>query len=42
MGGYIFLGVRDDGEILGVNPDKVTKMKKEFVTQINNPYYTAK
>ena len=35
-GGHIFLGVRDDGEILGIAEDKVEKMKKEFVTSVNN------
>ena len=35
-GGHIFLGVRDDGVILGVNPDAVSQMKKDFVTSINN------
>ena len=36
-GGYIFLGISDNGTILGVNPDAVDKMKKNFVTSINNP-----
>ena len=35
-GGHIFLGVRDDGEILGVQKDHVVQMKKNFVTAINN------
>ena len=35
-GGHIFLGVRDDGVILGVNPDAAARMKKDFVTSINN------
>ena len=35
-GGHIFLGVKDNGEILGVDPDRVDKIKKEFVTSINN------
>lgn len=35
-GGHIFLGVKDDGEILGIEDDKVDKVKKEFVTSINN------
>lgn len=35
-GGHIFLGVKDNGEILGIEADKVDKIKKEFVTSINN------
>ena len=35
-GGHIFLGVRDDGVILGINPDAVARMKKDFITSINN------
>ena len=35
-GGHIFLGVNDNGVILGVDPDRVDKIKKEFVTSINN------
>ena len=35
-GGHIFLGVRDNGEILGIEEDKVDKVKKEFVTSVNN------
>lgn len=35
-GGHIFLGINDDGEILGIEEDKVDKIKKEFVTSINN------
>ena len=35
-GGHIFLGVKDNGVILGVDPDRVDKIKKEFVTSINN------
>ena len=36
-GGYIFLGVKNDGTIAGVDPDAAEKMKKDFVTAINNP-----
>lgn len=36
-GGHIILGVNDKHEIVGVNPDKVDKMIKEFTTAINNP-----
>ena len=35
-GGHIFLGVRDNGEIIGIEDDKVDKVKREFVTSINN------
>jgi ATP-dependent DNA helicase RecG len=35
-GGHIFLGVRDDGTILGIRPDCVDRMKKDFVTSVNN------
>ena len=36
-GGYIFLGISDNGTILGVNPDAVDKIKKNFAAVINNP-----
>ena len=35
-GGHIFLGVKDDGKILGIKPDHIDRMKKDFVTAINN------
>lgn len=35
-GGIILLGVKDNGEILGVAPDAVDRMKKDVVTSINN------
>ncbi len=35
-GGHIFLGVKDNGEILGVEEDKADKVKREFVTSVNN------
>ncbi|NCB72391.1 MAG: AAA family ATPase, partial [Clostridia bacterium] len=35
-GGHIFLGVKDNGEIIGVQKDRVDQMKKNFVTAINN------
>ena len=37
IGGHIFLGVKDNGMILGVNPDAIDRMKKNFVNCINNP-----
>ena len=36
-GGHILLGVNDKKEIVGVSPDKVDKLIKEFTTTINNP-----
>ena len=36
-GGHIFLGVLNDGTVLGVDPSAVDKIKKDFVTAINNP-----
>ena len=35
-GGTIILGVNDNGEVLGVSPDAVDRMKKDFVTSVNN------
>lgn len=35
-GGHIFLGVKDNGTILGIQPDCVDAMKKNFVTSVNN------
>lgn len=35
-GGHIFLGIKDNGEILGIEEDKVDKVKREFVTSVNN------
>lgn len=36
-GGHIFLGVRNDGMVLGVDRFCADKIKKDFVTSINNP-----
>jgi len=36
-GGHILLGVNDKGEITGVNPNAITKIKKELVSSANNP-----
>lgn len=36
-GGYIFLGVDDNGNVIGVNRKAVTTIKKNFVTTLNNP-----
>lgn len=35
-GGHIFLGVRDNGVIVGVMPEAIDRMKKDFVTAVNN------
>lgn len=35
-GGHIFLGVKNNGNIIGIQNDKVEKIKKQFVTTINN------
>ena len=36
-GGYILLGVKDNGEIIGVNPNVITDIKKNFVNMLHNP-----
>lgn len=36
-GGHIFLGVNDDGEIIGVGQNHIDKMKRDFVNCVNNP-----
>lgn len=36
FGGHIFLGVKDDGEISGVDRDAIPKMKKDFANLCNN------
>ena len=36
-GGHMFLGVNDDGKVLGVNPAAVQGMMKNFVNNLNNP-----
>ena len=35
-GGHVFLGVKDNGEIIGVAEDKIDKIRKEFITSVNN------
>lgn len=35
-GGDIILGVLDNGEIVGVAPENVSSMKKDFANTINN------
>jgi ATP-dependent DNA helicase RecG len=36
-GGWMFIGVRDDGEVLGVNRNAAESMKKNFANTLNNP-----
>ena len=35
-GGHLFLGVEDKGGIVGIEPESIDKIKKEFVTSLNN------
>ena len=37
IGGHILLGVENSGEVTGVEPSEVEKIKSAFVTTINNP-----
>jgi len=36
-GGYILLGVEDNGKVSGVNPKAVKKIKTDFANALNNP-----
>ena len=36
-GGHLFLGVKDNSDIVGVDKDSVDQLKKDFVTSLNNP-----
>lgn len=36
-GGNIFLGVSDDGKIIGVDKSSISEMKKDFANLCNNP-----
>jgi ATP-dependent DNA helicase RecG len=36
-GGSLVLGVKDDGSLVGLHPDKVDKIKKELANGLNNP-----
>ena len=36
-GGHILLGVEDNGDITGVKPEAIAKIKKDFVNSLNNP-----
>ena len=37
IGGHVLLGVKDNGELVGVLPELVQKIKMEIVTSANNP-----
>ena len=41
LGGHLFLGVKDDATIVGVDRSCVERIKKDFVTSINNPQKLA-
>lgn len=36
-GGYIFLGVKDNGEVVGVNPTSTSQIVKTLINASNNP-----
>ncbi len=36
-GGHLFLGVKDNGDIVGVEGDSLEQIKKDLVTSLNNP-----
>ena len=36
-GGVLLLGVKDSGNILGIDSDCIVQIKKDFVTALNNP-----
>ena len=36
-GGFILLGVDDNGTVLGVQKEAVSKIKKDFINTLNNP-----
>ncbi len=36
-GGYLLLGVDNNGQIVGIDPQAKEKIKKDFVTSMNNP-----
>ena len=37
IGGHILLGVKDNGQIVGVEPEAVAKIKNDIITTANNP-----
>ncbi|MGV8147174.1 MAG: helix-turn-helix domain-containing protein [Alkaliphilus sp.] len=36
-GGHLLLGVDDDGIVVGTDADSINRIKKDFVTAMNNP-----
>lgn len=36
-GGELLLGVADDGKVVGIDPDKLDAIRRDFATTINNP-----
>lgn len=36
-GGHLLLGVEDKGNVIGIAPEAIEKIKKNFVTSMNNP-----
>lgn len=36
-GGHLLLGVEDKGNVIGIAPEAIDKVKKDFVTSMNNP-----
>ena len=36
-GGILLLGVSDSGKIIGIDPECITQIRKDFITAINNP-----
>lgn len=37
FGGHIFMGVKDNGEIVGINSSCIKDMRKNFANMLNNP-----
>jgi len=37
IGGDLFLGIDDKGNICGIEPDKIERIKQDLVTSLNNP-----
>ena len=37
QGGEILLGVKDNGDVVGIAPHQISQLKKDFANTINNP-----
>jgi len=37
LGGELLLGISDDGEVVGIDPEYIDQVKKDFTASINNP-----